>query len=55
MGYFKQLQIQEQDAHIPDEFDYERIWLQDEIEMALDDGDIDRASQLMSQLDGYIQ
>jgi hypothetical protein len=55
MGYFKTMQIQEQDTFIPSEEDWERIWLQDEIEMALDAGDYDRASQLMSQLDPYIQ
>ena len=55
MGYFKQLQIQEQESFIPIEDDWEFVWMLDEIEMALDDNDIDRASQLMSQLDGYTQ
>ena len=33
--------------------DYEPIWLQDEIEMALYDGDYERASQLASLLDAH--
>ena len=40
-------------SDIPFASDYEPIWLQDEIEMALDDGDYERASQLASLLDAH--
>ena len=33
--------------------DYEAIWLQDELEMAIDDGDYERASQLASLLEAH--
>lgn len=56
MGYFKTQLIEQQEAELfNDVSDIEVIWLQDEIEQALDDGDIDRAAQLMSQLDITIQ
>ena len=40
-------------SDVPLASDYEPIWLQDEIEMALDDGDYERASQLASLLDAH--
>ena len=57
MGYHKSLLIAQQEAelHTPDVTDWELIWLQDELEMALDDGDIERACYLASQLDATIQ
>ena len=56
MGYFKSQLIEQQEAELyNDVSDIEIIWLQDELEQALDDGDIDRAAQLASQLDISIQ
>lgn len=56
MGYHKSLLIEAQEAELyNDVTDIELIWLQDELEQALDDGDIDRAAQLASQLDINIQ
>lgn len=40
-------------SDVPLASDYEPIWLEDEIEMALDDGDYERASQLASLLDAH--
>lgn len=40
-------------SDVPLASDYEAIWLQDEIELALDAGDLERASQLASLLDAH--
>lgn len=40
-------------SDVPLASDYEAIWLQDDIEMALDDGDYERASHLMSLLEAH--
>ncbi len=40
-------------SDVPLESDYEAIWLQDELEMAIEDGDYQRASQLASLLDAH--
>lgn len=56
MGYFKSLLMEQQEAEMfNDALDIESTWIQDELEQALDDGDIDRACQLASQLDLNIQ
>ena len=40
-------------SDVPLASDYEAIWLQDEIELALDAGDFERASQLASMLESH--
>lgn len=57
MGYYKTKLTETQDqqyiSDIPLPEDYERIWLQDELEIAVGDGDYTRAAQLASLLDAY--
>ena len=57
MGYFKtqltEMQDQQYISDIPLPEDYERIWLQDELEIAVGDGDYTRAAQLASLLESY--
>ena len=57
MGYFKtqltEMQDQQYISDIPLPEDYERIWLQDELEIAVCDGDYTRAAQLASLLESY--
>jgi hypothetical protein len=57
MGYFKtqltEMQDQQYISDISLPEDYERIWLQDELEIAVGDGDYTRAAQLASLLDAY--
>lgn len=57
MGYFKtqltEMQDQQYISDTPLPEDYERIWLQDELEIAVGDGDYTRAAQLASLLDAY--
>lgn len=57
MSYMKRIvtNIEESNrlSDIPLESDYEVIWLQDELEMAIEDGDYQRASQLASMLDAH--
>jgi len=57
MSYMKRIitNIEESNrlSDIPLDTDYEAIWLQDELEMAIQDHDYDRASQLMSMLEAH--
>jgi hypothetical protein len=57
MGYYKTKLTETQDqqyiSDIPLPEDYERIWLQDELEIAVGDGDYTRAAQLASLLESY--
>ena len=57
MSYMKRLATHiEETARLSEislESDYEAIWLQDELEMAIEDGDYERASQLASLLDAH--